>query len=147
MRNVSRLRLLFLLDLRSSPTVLSTLVLFALSKLCTPIKNKLYNCIFCNNIYFPFRMFFRKTFCFNKQMFFTLTYIFYESFVASFYYNFIFHNLLLVEVGGFAPPSRTCFSLLHTAISIVRWPTSVRLTIFFKIIPIVGCKFVNPKCM
>jgi hypothetical protein len=49
-------------------------------------------------------------------MFFTLTYIFYESFVASFYYNFIFHNLLLVEVGGFAPPSRTCFSLLHTAI-------------------------------
>ena len=83
----------------------------------SPIKNKLYNCIFCNDIYFPFRMFFRKTFCFNKQMFFTLTHIFYESFVASFYYNFIFHNLLLVDEGGTAPPSRTLFSLLHTAIT------------------------------
>jgi len=32
MRTVRRLRLRFLLDLRSSPTVLSTLLLFALSK-------------------------------------------------------------------------------------------------------------------
>ncbi len=27
------------------------------------------------------------------------------------------HSMLLVEVGGFAPPSRTLFSLLHTAIT------------------------------
>jgi hypothetical protein len=33
MRTVRRLRLRFLLDLRSSPTVLSTLLLFALSNL------------------------------------------------------------------------------------------------------------------
>ena len=32
MRTFHRLRLLFLLDLQSSPTVLSTLLLFALSK-------------------------------------------------------------------------------------------------------------------
>ena len=27
-------------------------------------------------------------------------------------------NPIMVEVGGFAPPSRTLFSLLHTAISL-----------------------------
>jgi hypothetical protein len=72
MRTVSRLLLLLLLDLQSSPTVPSTLLLFALSKLCRPIKRILSQL----NVYR------RPT-----------------------------HSILMVDLGGFAPPSRTLFSL------------------------------------
>jgi len=71
MRTVSRLLLLLLLDLQSSPTVPSTLLLFALSKLCRPIKNT--------------------------------PEVFLQKYSQS--------NVFMVDLGGFAPPSRTLFSL------------------------------------
>ena len=67
-------------------TVLSTNLLFALSKLCTPIIKR--------NVY-------------TLELLLVLQLI---PDTASYF-------LLMVEVGGFAPPSRTLFSLLHTAIT------------------------------
>ena len=107
-RNVSRLLLLLLL-LRPSRAsfytmsiattlcpqsygfhipVLSTCLLFALSKLCTPIKSILNLQHTCGD---------QSTFNLLRSC--------------------VQFRILLVEVGGFAPPSRTLFSLLHTAIT------------------------------
>ena len=94
MRTVRRLRLRILLDLRSSPTVLSTHVLVALSNLGHPHQ---------------------KQFSSHSGSLFSVT-RFHElkSYTHS---RVLLVLLLLVEVGGFAPPSRTLFSLLHTAIT------------------------------
>jgi len=80
MRTVSRLRLLFLV-FTTIAVVLSTLLLFALSKLCRPIRSII-------------------------------------TFLMSLYAMGI-SIILLVDLGGFAPPSRTLFSLLHTAITYI----------------------------
>jgi hypothetical protein len=52
--------------------------------------------------------------------------------------------VLLVELGGIEPPSRTPFYLLHTAISVVRFQKIIILTVLFKLGPIIGYQFVNP---
>ena len=64
--------------------------------------------------------------------------------------------MLLVDLGGFAPPSRTLFSLLHTAITYIiqyllivvnGFQEVIRFGICLKITPIVGYKVVDPKPM
>ena len=77
--------------------VLSTHLLVALSKLCTPIIISLA----CLSEQLLMQMYLTQSTLINFQ----------SEYVSSML------NPIMVEVGGFAPPSRTLFSLLHTAIT------------------------------
>ena len=100
MRTVRRLRLrCFSFDIYSD--VLSTLLIFALSKLCRPIK-KTFPSIQCLVITFP-----------NTA--------FAASATTGCWLLGLWIKILLVDLGGFAPPSRTLFARLHTAITFIYW--------------------------
>ena len=85
--------------------MLSTNLLFALSKLCTPIKSILNLQHTCGD---------QSTFNLLRSC--------------------VQFRILLVEVGGFAPPSRTYFSLLHTAIILFITSQHKKSSMFFGII-------------
>lgn len=98
MRTQMSLRLLCLLDLESSPTLLSTLLLFALSKPVHPLQKDFLQLlpgttsnVNCNSI--------------NLR--------------AESSYPIDSLKTFLVEMRGVEPLSRTLFSLLHTAITYI----------------------------
>lgn len=101
MRTQMSLRLLVLLDLRSSPTVLSTLLLFALSK---PNSSP------------------SKTHTIVRALAYLLRHIqpVYNYTASLLLPTQASRCVLLVEMGGVEPPSRTLFSLLLTAITLYR---------------------------
>ena len=113
MRTVSRLRLLFLLLRPSSPNPngfcfaeLSTNLLVALSKLCRPIIKKRYSdkCL-------------GRSALFSNEYTITIGNPITRKIPSKSLSMYISIYFLMVDLGGFAPPSRTLFSRLHTAIT------------------------------